>query len=267
MSEQAASEVGSQHSQQAAASPSRSLNAKRMRLAAESDVQFLANRIAKLKAEEEKAKKEIEKTKQKTNAILGSRKQHEAKNIDRLTLREQIANSKKEERVLVSLNKAKQLEAIWMAKKKKLDERREACARMRKEKEINECRIHIQKEEERDKNIRKREDIRKQQVYSKMKRDKEAEDKQKVIRREYEERIAREEQDREKKERLATQLVTQEAQLIYRLKKLHMEKQSAIQGLATAVDCVKADEIEEEIEGEAGTEDEAGYEVEEDVVA
>eukprot|EP00906_Rhabdomonas_costata_P017400 RCo025110 len=235
--------------------PSRSLNAKRLRMAAENDVQFLANRIAKLKAEELKAKREIEKTVSKTKEILSNRKTFESRAVDKLQIREQISTSKKEERVLVSLNKDKQLKAIWVAKQKLLNEKKEACSSIRKQKEINECRMHIMKEEDRERNMKRREDIKQQQVQTKLLREREHEEKQEAIRKLYEEKIAVEEQERDRKEKLAAQLVAQEAQLIYRLKQLHGEKQKAIRDLATAVDVVRADEIEEEIEG---LDDEAG---------
>ena len=52
------------------ATPSRSLNARRLRMAADNDVQFLANRLAKLKLEEFKAHKEIDRTRSKTNEVF-----------------------------------------------------------------------------------------------------------------------------------------------------------------------------------------------------
>ena len=243
-----ASSLGSVGSPLAGAA-SRSLNAKRLRQVAENDVQFLANRIAKLKLEELKAKKEIDKTVLKTKEILGNKKQFEGRAMDKSQIQEQISNSKKEERVLMSLNKDKQLKAIWVAKQKVLNEKKEMTANMRKQKEINECRVHIQREEERERNLKRREDLKKEYMYAKMRREKEQEEKAAHARRVYEERIAKEEAERERKEKLAAELVTQEAQLIYRLKRLHQEKQTAIRDLASAVDVIKADEIEENIDG------------------
>ena len=79
---------------------------------------------------------------------------------------------------------------------------------------------------------------------SKLKREKEVEDKAERVRELFEAKIAREEAERERKERLATQLVTQEAQLIYRLKRMHKEKQRAIRDLAAAVDVVRPNDLE-----------------------
>eukprot|EP01012_Entosiphon_sulcatum_P018246 TRINITY_DN2298_c0_g1_i1.p2 TRINITY_DN2298_c0_g1~~TRINITY_DN2298_c0_g1_i1.p2 ORF type:complete len:278 (+),score=117.72 TRINITY_DN2298_c0_g1_i1:226-1059(+) len=264
--ETASQEGSAQGSATGSASPSKSLNAKRLRMAAENDVQFLANRIAKLRAEEAKAQKEIDKTLRKTKEILGNRKNFESKAIDKLQIREQIAASKKEERVLVSLNKDKQLKAIWVARQRLMNEKKEACSTMRKQKEINECRIHIMREEERDKNIRRKEEHKHQQMYLRVKREKELEERAKETRDEYEARIKREEEEREAKERIAAALVQQEAQLIFKLKQLHSDKQKAIRALAAAVDCIKAEEIEEQIEGEAG-ETEAEGEVPEEASA
>ena len=232
-------------------SPSRSLNAKRLRQVAENDVQFLANRIAKLKSEELRAKKEIDKTVNKTKEILSNRKNFEGRAVDTLAIREQTSNSKKEERVLHSLNKDKQLKAVWVAKQKLLNDKKETVNVMRKQKDINECRVHIMREEERDKNSKRREEIKKQQILTKMKLEKEQDAKMTAAQKRYEEKVRTEEAERERKEELARQLVEQEAQMIYRLKRLHTEKQKAIRDLASVVDVVKADEIEEEIEGDA----------------
>lgn len=265
---EAASEMASSVRSMAASrySPSRSLNAKRLRQVAENDVQFLANRVAKLKAEEFKAKKEIDRTVVKTKEILANRKAFENRAVDTLQIREQISNSKKEERVLMCLNKDQQLKAIWVAKQKLLSEKKDTCTFMRKQKDINECRVHIQKEEERNKNAHRREEIKKAQVLAKMKREKEQQEKAEQAKRKYEENLAREEAEREAKEALANQLVQQEAQLIYRLKRLHTEKQKAIRDLAAVVDVVKADEIEEDIEGD-GEEEPQAEEVPEELPA
>ena len=110
---------------------------------------------------------------------------------------------------------------------------------LRKQKEINECRVHIFKEEERDKHIRQREAIRNMHALSKLRRERETEQKTERVRELFEAKIAKEEAERDKKERLAAQLVTQEAQLIYRLKRMHIEKQSAIRDLADAVDITR----------------------------
>eukprot|EP00668_Euglena_longa_P034672 GGOE01044506.1.p1 GENE.GGOE01044506.1~~GGOE01044506.1.p1 ORF type:complete len:296 (-),score=132.41 GGOE01044506.1:503-1330(-) len=231
-------------------SPSRALNAKRMRMVAENDVQFLANRIAKLKAEESKAKKEIEKTVKRTNEILSSRSVFENRSVDQLQIKEQLVNSKKEEKVVMTLSREKQLKAIWVAKQKLLNDKKELCQNMRKEKEINECRVLMMREEDRGKNMKRREEVKEQQLYAKVKREREVQQKQEEARVRYEETLAREEEEREQKEKLATELVQQEAQYIYRLKRLHEEKQKALRDLAAAVDAAHPEIIEEDLPDE-----------------
>ena len=71
---------------------------------------------------------------------------------------------------------------------------------------------------------------------SKLRRERDTEVKTERVRDLFESRIAKEEAERDKKERLAAQLVTQEAQLIYRLKRMHVEKQAAVRELAEVVD-------------------------------
>ncbi|KAJ9470173.1 hypothetical protein DIPPA_32740 [Diplonema papillatum] len=223
------------------AMPSRSLNARRLRMAAENDVQFLANRLAKLKLEEYKAHKEIDHTRSKTSEILTNRSRVETNMAQKRDVREQVDYNKRKEAALIALNKEKRAKAIWISKQKLLLDKKESVNTLRKQKEINECRIHIFKEEERDRHIKQREAIRNMHTLSRLRREKETEEKTTRVREIFEAKIAREEAERERKERLATQLVTQEAQLIYRLKRMHAEKQKAIRELAAAVDIVRND--------------------------
>eukprot|EP01065_Artemidia_motanka_P025625 TRINITY_DN30603_c0_g1_i1.p1 TRINITY_DN30603_c0_g1~~TRINITY_DN30603_c0_g1_i1.p1 ORF type:complete len:297 (+),score=142.24 TRINITY_DN30603_c0_g1_i1:66-893(+) len=218
------------------ATPSRSLNARRLRMAAENDVQFLANRLAKLKQEEMKAKREIDRTRRKTHEVLSNRRRFEDTTTEKKEMRDQVDYAKKKEAALVALNREKQAKAIWMSKQRLLLDKKESVTTLRKQKEVNECRVHIFREEERDRNMKQREAIRNMRSLSRLRREREMEEKAERIRCDYEARISREEAERERKERLATQLVTQEAQLIYRLKRMHQEKQAAIRELANAVD-------------------------------
>eukprot|EP01009_Symbiontida_sp_KSa7_P008539 NODE_613_length_847_cov_655.771930_g462_i0.p1 GENE.NODE_613_length_847_cov_655.771930_g462_i0~~NODE_613_length_847_cov_655.771930_g462_i0.p1 ORF type:complete len:210 (-),score=67.94 NODE_613_length_847_cov_655.771930_g462_i0:216-821(-) len=143
---------------------------------------------------------------------------------------------RRKDAAMVALNKEKQSKALYQSKQRLLQEKQNSVANIRKQKEINMCRIHIYKEEERDKNLRAKELVKQTQDSAKEKKRKQDDDQKAKVRSEYESRIAEEEAERERKEKLATQLVTQEAQLIYRLKRMHMEKQNAIRDLAQAVD-------------------------------
>eukprot|EP00759_Apiculatamorpha_spiralis_P053439 PhF_6_TR6197/c1_g2_i4/m.9318 len=182
------------------ATASRSLNARRLRQVAENDVKFLQNRIAKLKAEEEKARLEIDRTKNKTESVLNNKQSFDTTMTQRKAVKQQVDYNQRKEAALIALNRERQSKAVWAAKQRILMERREAVTNMRKQQEINECRVHISKEEDRDKNLRQREAIRNMQSTSKMKRAKEVESRQEMIRSEYEERILREESERDRKE-------------------------------------------------------------------
>jgi len=218
------------------ATASRSLNARRLRQVAENDVKFLQNRLSKLKAEEEKARNEIERTKKKTEEVLNSKQTFDQTMTQRKAVRQQVDYNQRKEAALIALNRERQSKSVWASKQRILMERREAVTNMRKQQEINECRVHICREEERDKNLRQREAIRTMQAMTKSKRIKDQELRQENIRNEYEERILREELERDRKERLAAQLVSQEAQLIYKLKRLHQERQDALKRLAATVE-------------------------------
>ena len=55
------------------ATSSQALNARRMRQAVDADVRFLQNRLAKLRAEERKAKGEVDSIKRKTDEVVDSK--------------------------------------------------------------------------------------------------------------------------------------------------------------------------------------------------
>jgi hypothetical protein len=224
------------------ASVSRSLNARRLREAADNDVKFLQNRLNKLKQEESRAKGEISKLRSKTQEVLSNKERHQEKTTERASLRDQVDYGKRKEAALIALNKERQAKAVWSSKQRVMLDKRESVLAMRKQKEINECRVHILREEQRDKNSRQRQAIRQLHSQSQSRKEQEAECKRDEVRAYYEARISSEQQEREKKEKLAAQLVAQEAQLIYRLKRMHQEKQNALKGLAAAVEAAAADE-------------------------
>ena len=218
------------------ANASRAINAKRLRMAAERDVSFLQNRLSKLKNEELKAKQEIGKLKSKTDEISSTKQRHEQTGSQRKELQDQVDYSKRKEAALIALQKERQSKAVWASKQRTMQTRREAVVHMRKQKEINECRAHILKEEQRDRNTKQRESIRQLHEKARERRAKQQEEKKEALKEYYEQRIQREEEERIQKEKIAAQLVAQEAQMIYRLKRLHSEKQNALRSLADTID-------------------------------
>lgn len=217
------------------ATSSQALNARRLRQAVDADVKFLQNRLAKLRAEENKAKAEVDTIKKKATEVSDSKQRHEETVTMRRQLKDQVDYGKRKEAALIALNKERQSKAVWAAKQRIMQDRRDAVLAMRKQKEINECRVHIVKEEERDKNLRQRETIRQLHNMARLKRERESEAKREAARDAYSRKVEEEQAEREAKEQLAAQLIAQEAQLIYRLKRMHTEKQAALQNLAEAV--------------------------------
>ena len=231
----AASSVPSSLYARCAATPSQALHARRLRQAVDADVKFLQNRLSKLRLEEQRAKQEVTALHNKAVDVEKSQQKHEETANMRRTLKDQTDYGKRREAALIALNKERQAKAVWAAKQRIVQDRREAVLAMRKQREINECRVHITKEEDRDKHLKQRETIRQLHVSSKLRREREAEAKREESRTAYAARMEQEQAEREAQEQLAAQLVAQEAQLIYRLKRMHQEKQSALENLATTV--------------------------------
>jgi hypothetical protein len=217
------------------ATSSQALNARRMRQAVDADVRFLQNRLAKLRSEERKAKGEVDSIKKKTTEVEDSKRRHEETMGTRRQLRDHIDFGKRREAALIALNKERQAKAVWAAKQRITRDKRDAVMAMRKQKEINECRVHILREEERDQHVRQRESIRQLHEMSKLRREREAESKREAAQEAFRQKVEQEQREREAKEQLAAQLIAQEAQLIHRLKRMHSEKQRALSGLADAV--------------------------------
>lgn len=217
------------------ASSSQALNARRLRQAVDADVKFLQNRLNKLRAEEQRARSEVQSIKKKASEVEDSKARHDETMTTRRRLRDHVDYNKRREAALIALNKERQAKAVWAAKQKVMQDRKDAVLAMRKQKEINECRVQIQKEEERDHHVKQRESIRQLHEMSRMRREVDQEFKRDAAREAFEQRVQQEQLEREEKEQLAAQLIAQEAQLIYRLKRMHDEKQEALNHLAAAV--------------------------------
>ena len=88
------------------------LRAKNERRRAESDVQLLANRLAHLRAEEEKARRKIEETKKRASEILDMKARNAA-----------IAKRKEEERATRKAIVGREQQRVAMRRQKLRDER------------------------------------------------------------------------------------------------------------------------------------------------
>jgi hypothetical protein len=192
------------------ATASQALGARRLRQAVDQDVRFLQNRLSKLRNEEQKAKHEIEALKTKTADVSRNKERFEETAVQRRALKDQVDYSRRKEAALIALNKERQAKAVWAAKQRIIQDRREAVLAMRKQKEINECRVHIQKEEQRDKNLHQRETIRQLHSMSQIKKERAAEALRESARESYAAKMTREQEEREAKEMLAAQLIAQE---------------------------------------------------------
>lgn len=209
---------------------------RRLHQAVDADLQFLQNRLAKLRLEEEKAKTDILELRKKTEDVSQAQMKHAQTSTMRKALSVQVDYGRRKEAALIALNKERQAKAVWASKQRVLVERKEAVANLRKQKEINECRVKILEEEKREKAIRQRESIREMRSMAKSKRDEADAQRREEARRLHETKLEQIAREREEKEQLAAELIAQEAQMIYRLKLLHEEKQRQLQQLAAIVE-------------------------------
>lgn len=213
-----------------------SLSTKRLQVAVDADLQFLRNRLAKLHLEEERAKNDIVQLRKKTVEISEAKTKHHETSAVRKALSVQVDYGRRKEAALIALNKERQAKAVWASKQKIMVDRREAVANMRKQKEINECRVKILEEEMRDKAVRQRESIRQLHESAKQKRDALEAQRREEARASHEAKLEEMAKEREEKERLAAEFIAQEAQMIYRLKLLHQEKQRQLEKLSLVVE-------------------------------
>lgn len=186
--------------------------------------------------------REIERTKQRTAEVLHARKAHEEKMKKRIDERQRDEYGKRRDAAMLALQKEEQLRTIWARRQAELSTRRAAAADVRKEREINRCRALLAREEVKEKAAEARKEVREKKAEAKSKRVDAEKTRMATVHDAYAARISEDAAARAEREKLASQLVQVEAQLIYKLKRLHVEKQSAIRDLATAVECVRAEE-------------------------
>lgn len=209
--------------------------AKETRKRAELDAQLLANRIALLKQEEEKAERKIEDTKKRANEIMALRHQNE----DKFQMKElhykdkweairesQVQNSYRRDQLKAQRDQnmqhlvAQKREQVNQIKLKKADnllakKERESNARI-----INCDRTnHIRQQKDNAKHRQEMERMRKLDAY----------------RQDYEERVSREEELRQRTEVLVTKMEKEEMDLIQRLQNTQALQRSAYEELEGAL--------------------------------
>eukprot|EP00388_Colpodella_angusta_P039111 GDKK01046437.1.p1 GENE.GDKK01046437.1~~GDKK01046437.1.p1 ORF type:complete len:310 (+),score=88.82 GDKK01046437.1:39-968(+) len=209
--------------------------AKESRKRAELDAQLLANRIALLKQEEEKAWKKIEETRKKANEILSLRQQNEQKYIAKEefykhkyeTIRQaQQQNAAARERAHETRSATHS--AVLESKRhgaQTVKEMSMVSAKQRREREMLERTLAAEKSEF----------IRQQRLESKKRLQEEMKARQEHFRQQYESKIGREELLRARTEALVSKMEKEEMELISRLQNTQLIQRSAYDELEGAL--------------------------------
>lgn len=150
----------------------RLLAAKEARKLVEQDAQLLANRIALLKQEEEKAWRKIEQTRSRARDILKTRKENEDKVVARVIAKKSQAG---ELSTIMDKHLAEKQAAVAARERQVLAqerERREAARRLKEQKIEHRRMLERQKVEDQKRAIAKREEIKAAKEIARAKKEK-----------------------------------------------------------------------------------------------
>lgn len=212
------------------------LDVKNNRKRAEADLQLLANRIALLRAEEQKAISKITETKTRAKEILAFKKRNEDEMQGRMS-----SNIVKEMEIKaiqskVNLDKSKQKTNLAFSRKNLAEEKKAQAVELKIEKEklgdlaTQQRLAAIEEKKQRAFEVKRLEDERRKQ------REKEKAIREQAAQKEYAKRIAEEAKKTEDAENLISMLEKEELELIERLKSAQSLQQKAYSALQTSLD-------------------------------
>lgn len=208
---------------------------KETRKRAELDAQLLANRIALLKQEEEKAERKIEDTKKRANEIMMLRHENENKfQMKELHYKDkwesirqnQVQNSYRRDQLKAS--REANIQAMKESKKQQVNQ-------MKLKKSDNLLQKKERESNHRIVNVDRTNQIRQQKENAKNRQEMERMRKLDAFRQQYEERVAKEEELRQRTEVLVTKMEKEEMDLIQRLQNTQALQRSAYEDLENAL--------------------------------
>lgn len=215
--------------------PGSLLEAKRARKQADEDARLLANRIALLKQEEQKAWKKIEDTRKRAKEIMDMR----ARNLELQRQREEARKLKEEEEQRRILETKARIENSKSAKLEARDKREqmamEEATGVKYMKGQNRETISRQKHEDAVKNQEVSRAIREHERLMKDRRLKLEEEKRQKARAELEKKIREETRLRQEREERIARMEQEEMELIQRLTNTQMLQKSAYEDLEMAL--------------------------------
>lgn len=210
-------------------------HAKESRKRAELDAQLLANRIALLKQEEEKAWKKIEETRTRADEITGLRELNEGKFTAKADYYNTRYEGVKQAQAQNAYNRDRRKAHKDNTTSEIAEEKRRNVEETRKQSEMN-LRVKREKELlEQQMNAQRSEAIRRQKEEAKARIEKEKAEKLAKYKEDYENRVAQEEMLRSRTEALVAQMEKEEMELIQRLQNTQNVQRKAYEDLEDAL--------------------------------
>mmetsp|Transcript_14912 Transcript_14912/g.26504 ORF Transcript_14912/g.26504 Transcript_14912/m.26504 type:complete len:231 (-) Transcript_14912:384-1076(-) len=202
---------------------------------AKHDAQLLANRIALLQKEEERAWRKIHQTKNRAQEILKLREDNEKRMEERMqaamhanSIQQQLAEQNKVNEELARRNRAQQVERMFKEKKEKVQA-------VRQEKQLMRRELLGMRESDVVQNRRRREEVLAQEQQLREMRERERALKLEQNKKNYEEKVKNEHQESKAKEKEVEQLERVEMELIQKLKSTQLLQQNAYSELENAL--------------------------------
>lgn len=215
--------------------PGSLLEAKRQRKQADEDARLLANRIALLKQEEQKAWKKIEDTRKRAKEIMDMR----ARNLELQRQREEARKLKEEEEQRRIMETKARIEAGKSAKQTVQDQRMQKAfgeaLGVKQLKSQNRDAIQRQREEDLMKNTHVSKTIKEQEKQLRERREQIEEEKRQKARAEMERKIREETRLRQEREERIARMEQEEMELIQRLTNTQQLQKSAYEDLEMAL--------------------------------
>lgn len=211
------------------------LGVKNARKRAEADVQLLANRLAHLKFEEERAQRKIEETEKKTAEMVKVRKKQMTAASERHIYKtKKPRNGASKSRVSSQRNESRRGCAD---SRKYVEEQRKAAADQQRQNKraLDEYKKQQRAAEDREKR-EKREKVRRAARALQEKRERERQEKEEKMRQQYARRIREENQRQRQAEKLIAQMEREEAQMLDRLQRTQDRQRSAYESLQRTID-------------------------------
>uniref|UniRef100_A0A7S3XZU6 Uncharacterized protein n=1 Tax=Heterosigma akashiwo TaxID=2829 RepID=A0A7S3XZU6_HETAK len=211
------------------------LSAQQRKKQAKHDAQLLANRIALLQKEEERAWRKIHQTKNRAQEILKLREDNEKRMEERMqaamhanSIQQQLAEQNKVNEELARRNRAQQVERMFKEKKEKVQA-------VRQEKQLMRRELLGMRESDVVQNRRRREEVLAQEQQLREMRERERALKLEQNKKNYEEKVKNEHQESKAKEKEVEQLERVEMELIQKLKSTQLLQQNAYSELENAL--------------------------------